>query len=99
MEVAGTDADKQLLKIVLAPTVAGRPLAAPPNIPADRAEALRAAFMAMAKDEAFLADARKSRIDVEPVSGGEIDALVREIFAAPKDMIERVKALVAPGEK
>jgi tripartite-type tricarboxylate transporter receptor subunit TctC len=99
MEIAKSDADKQLLKVVLAPTVAGRPLAAPPGVPTDRAEALRAAFMAMTKDEAFLADARKSRIDVEPVSGADIDALVRDIFASPKETIDKVKATVAPAEK
>ena len=59
----------------------------------------RAAFAAMTKDEAFLADAKRSRIDIEPVSGAEIDSLVREIFAAPKEEIEQVKALVAPGGK
>ena len=98
MELARTDTERQMLKIVLTPTIAGRPLAAPPGIPADRAEALRTAFLAMTKDEAFLGDAKKSRIDVQPTSGAEIDALVRDIFASPKDVIQQVRAMVSPTD-
>ena len=99
IEIARTDGERQMLKIVLAPTVAGRPLTAPPNVPAERIAALRAAFDAMVKDEGFLADAKKSRIEVQPTSGPEIDKLVQEIFATPKDVIQQVRAMASPAGK
>ena len=86
MEIAKTEAERQMLKIVLAPTLAGRPFAAPPGVPADRAAALRAAFMAMVKDKAFLDDAAKARIEVQPTAGPDIDALLREVSKTPPEI-------------
>ena len=99
MEIARSDAERQMLKIILTPTIAGRPLTAPPGIPAERADALRTAFMAMVKDQAFLDDAKKSRIEVQPTSGTDIDALVRDIFASPKATIDQVRSFVSPAGK
>ena len=59
----------QILKLILAAQEMARPFAAPPGIPRDRAAALIAAFDATMKDPDYLADAKKSRIDVNPVSG------------------------------
>ena len=47
----------------------GRPYLAPPGVPKDRAEALRKAFMDTMKDKEFLADAEKSQLEINPVSG------------------------------
>ena len=59
----------QILKLILAAQEMARPFAAPPGIPADRKAALIAAFDATMKDPEYLADAKKSQIDVNPVSG------------------------------
>lgn len=69
------------------------PLVAPPGIPAPRAQALHAAFMAMVKDPAFLMEAGKLGLDISPISGDEIRKLLRRSATTPKQVIERYKKL------
>jgi tripartite-type tricarboxylate transporter receptor subunit TctC len=85
----------QILKLMLAAQEMARPFAAPPDIPRDRAAALIAAFDATMKDPEYLADAKKLRIDVNPVSGGDIDKLLRELYATPKDVIAKASQAIA----
>jgi tripartite-type tricarboxylate transporter receptor subunit TctC len=85
----------QILKLILAAQEMARPFAAPPDIPRDRAAALIAAFDATMKDPEYLADAKKLRIDVNPVSGGDIDKLLRELYATPKDVIAKASQAIA----
>lgn len=94
MELAKTAQQKQILKVVLAPTLAGRPFLAPPGIPANRAEALQKAFAAMTKDGSFLQEARRRKIDVDPVSAQQMETLVKEIYALPADVIAATKRVV-----
>ncbi len=82
----------QIFKMFLAAQEMARPFAAPPGVPADRLNALRAAFDATMKDPEYLAEAKKSRIDVNPVSGAEIDKLLAELYATPKDVIKKAGA-------
>ena len=79
----------QILKLFLAAQEMARPFAAPPGIPADRKAALVAAFDATMKDPEFLADAKKLDLDVNPVSGKAIDELLAELYATPKDVLDK----------
>ena len=79
----------QILKLILAAQEMARPFAAPPGIPADRKAALVAAFDATMKDPEYLADAKKLDIDVNPVSGKELDELLAELYATPKDVVKK----------
>ena len=74
--------------------LAGRPFVAPPGVPADRVAALRDAFDAMTKDPAFLDEALRLRMDVQPATGLEIEALVKDIYALPKAVIATTKRVV-----
>lgn len=65
------------------------PFVAPPGLPPDRAAALRSAFMAMCKDPAFLEDARKVKLDISPIDGEAVRALLAKSAATPKDVIVR----------
>ena len=94
MDLAKTDEQQQVLKVVLAPTLAGRPFVAPPGVPADRVAALRDAFDAMTKDPAFLDEARRLQMDVQPATGAEIEALVKDIYALPKAVIASTRRVV-----
>lgn len=82
---------KQVLTLVLAPQAMARPYAAPPGIPADRAAALRAAFDATMTDKQFLADADKLHLDVGPTRGADLEKLVAQLYATPKDIVEKTK--------
>jgi len=79
----------QILKLILAAQEMARPFAAPPGIPADRRAALVAAFDATMKDPEYLADAGKMKIDVNPVSAKDLDALLAELYATPKDVVKK----------
>jgi tripartite-type tricarboxylate transporter receptor subunit TctC len=74
----------------------GRPFLAPPGIPADRAAALRTAFMETMKDPAFITDAEKAQLDVNPVAGEELQKLVAEIYKTPPEIAKQAAQLLAP---
>jgi tripartite-type tricarboxylate transporter receptor subunit TctC len=95
MDLTKDNEKLQILKLILAAQEMARPFAAPPDIPRDRAAALIAAFDATMKDPEYLADAKKSRIDVNPVSGADIDKLLAELYATPKDVIQKASQAIA----
>jgi tripartite-type tricarboxylate transporter receptor subunit TctC len=59
----------------------------PPGVPAERLAALRTAFDATMKDAEFLAEARTADLDVRPVAGTAVEALIKEIYASPPEAI------------
>src|SRR5258708_23981566 len=73
----------------------GWPLIAPPDLPGDRAQALRRAFDNTMKDPEFLAEAKQRLLEVNPMSGAEIGKLVRELYQTPPDVIAATKAVIA----
>ena len=64
----------------------GRPLFMPAGVPAERVAAIRQAFAATMKDPGFLDDARRARLDIEPVTGDELAQIVAKKFNAPEDV-------------
>ena len=91
VDFAKTDEDRQVLDLIYSQLVFGRPYILPPDVPEARAAALRKAFGEVMKDKDMLADAAKSRIEISPVSGEEVQALVTKVFATPKRIVERAK--------
>jgi tripartite-type tricarboxylate transporter receptor subunit TctC len=92
LDLAKTDAERAALRLMLARLEYGRPFFLPPNVPAARLEALRRAFDATMKDPAYLAEADKLKIDVEPLSGEEVAALVAQVARTPAETVARVRA-------
>jgi tripartite-type tricarboxylate transporter receptor subunit TctC len=92
MDFAKTDKQRQILKMVFARNVMGRPYLAPPNLPADRLAALRDAFMATMADKDFVAEAGKTQLEINPVSGADVEALVKDVYATPSDVVAEAKA-------
>jgi tripartite-type tricarboxylate transporter receptor subunit TctC len=88
---------KQVLELILMRQEAGRPFALPPGAPADRVAALREAFEATLKDPEFIADAQKQQLEIEPMTGVEIDTLLAKAYGTPKPIVERAAALVYPS--
>jgi len=81
--------DRKVFELVVLPQEFGRPFIAPPGIPADRAAAMTKAFAQTLVDPAFLADAAKIRLSLDPLTGEEIMRLLDEAHAAPRDVIGR----------
>jgi tripartite-type tricarboxylate transporter receptor subunit TctC len=89
IDLARNDDDKAILKLIFARQVMAWPYITPPNVPNDRAEALRAAFMETMKDRDFLADAEKSLLEIRPVTGEDIQKLVKAVYKTPPEIARR----------
>jgi len=90
-DFAKTDEQRQILKMIFARQVMGRPYLAPPNLPEDRVAVLRKAFMDTMTDKDFLAEADKSQLEINPVSGEAVEKLVKEVYATPADIVAKAK--------
>jgi tripartite-type tricarboxylate transporter receptor subunit TctC len=71
-----------------------RPFAAPPGVPADRVEVLRRAFDATMKDPAFLADAAAQRLEIDPLTGAQVQDVVGRVLSTPKPVINQIQAVL-----
>ncbi|MEA2988918.1 MAG: hypothetical protein QOG83_1629 [Alphaproteobacteria bacterium] len=98
MSLAKTDTDRQAMRLLFARTEYARPYFLPPDVPADRVAALRRAFDATMKDPAFLAEAAKLQLEISPMSGQAMQALVGDLARTPPEIAARVRnALEAPA--
>lgn len=93
-DLAKSPEDRQFLLLTQGPWAFGRPILAPPGVPADRVAAIRKAFDQMMRDPTFLADAEKLRLEMQPMSASRVAELVAEIYKAPLPVIERAKQLL-----
>ena len=89
-----TSKQKQLLKLIIARQLFGWPFVAPPGVPADKIAVLRKAFMETMEDKEFIADAAKQKIEVEPVSGEELQRLIVELYATSPDMVAEAEETI-----
>jgi tripartite-type tricarboxylate transporter receptor subunit TctC len=94
MDLAKTEDDRAIFKLIFGRQVMAWPYAAPPGVPPDRVEALRKAFTATMQDKQFLADAAKARFEIRPVSGEDVQRLVREIYNTPVAVVRRAVQLL-----
>jgi tripartite-type tricarboxylate transporter receptor subunit TctC len=85
----------QILKLFVSAHEFARPYAAPPGIPADRATALIAAFDATTKDSGFLAETAKQQMEVAPVSGDRLAAMLAELYTTPETILTKSRAAIA----
>lgn len=91
LDFAKSEEDRQVMELVYSQGVFGRPYVLPPGVPADRVAALRKAFTAALNDKDLQAEARKIRLDLEPLSGEEVQSMVTRLFAMPKSIVTRAK--------
>jgi len=95
IDLVKSDEQTKMVRLILAGEAMARPYAAPPGIPEDRRKALVAAFDATMKDPDFLADAANMQADVNPVTAAEIEKLLAEIYATPKDIVAKAAKAIA----
>lgn len=98
MDLAPNEATRQVLRLISAGVRVGRPIATTPGVPADRVKLLRKAFNAAVKDKKFLAEAKRARLDINPVSGEEVTKVIMETLATPKDILELTRAALTKGK-
>jgi tripartite-type tricarboxylate transporter receptor subunit TctC len=91
LDFAGSDGDRDALRLALARLEYGRPFFMPPNVPPERVAAVRRAFDAAMKDLGLLAEADKLKIDIEPLTGEEVASLVEQVSRTPAETVARVR--------
>jgi tripartite-type tricarboxylate transporter receptor subunit TctC len=94
LDFAKTDEQKQAISFLYAGQGIGRPFIAPPGLPADKLAMLRKAFNDTMKDPAFISDAKKQNLDVEPEDGDHLEALIKKIYATPKPIVDKIGSLI-----
>ena len=92
LEVAQDEASREMLRVYATKFQVAFPIFMPPEVPRERVEAVRAAFLATMKDPRFLEDARRGGIDVDPLSGEDVAKAVRAIEQTPQDIVDRLRA-------
>ena len=97
-DFAANEDDKRVLDVICLSTALARPYIAPPGIPPERAQALKDAFWATMRDPEFLAEMERLQLAIDPVSGADMEKLLKEAYALPDGLVQRVrKALVTEG--
>ena len=99
LDYVKNESDRKAMELNLTQKTIARPIVAPPGVPADRLAALRGAFAALTKDQEFLADAKKAKIEVSPLAGPAVDKVVAVITGTPPDVAARYATMMAPAKK
>jgi hypothetical protein len=96
-DLARSDQDRQVLKLFSTDVVIGRPFVTSPGVPAERVALLRKAFDEMMVDPGYLDDSQKAGLDVTPVAGAKIQAVVAGLVHTPTDIVAKAKLAMEPN--
>jgi len=94
LDYARNDADRQVLTLFDSSISIGRPLLAPPGVPAARVDALRRAFDETMKDAEFLTEAKRLNLDIRPMAGVDLQELATAVTRAPPEIVARAQELM-----
>ena len=94
LDLALTGEQRQAIEFLYAGQGIGRPFVAPPDLPPDRLKMLRDAFKATMTDPAFVAEAQKSKLDLEPEDGEHLAVLIAKIYATPKPIVDKITGMI-----
>jgi tripartite-type tricarboxylate transporter receptor subunit TctC len=97
LDLVSASADRQIVQLVLDRVALGRPVVAPPDIPADRLALLRRAFREAVDDPQFHADAATQKLALDPIYGEEAQVIIRRLYATPPEVVERMRKIVQLG--
>jgi tripartite-type tricarboxylate transporter receptor subunit TctC len=98
-ELAKNEEERAILSLISSPPSLGRPFTAPPDVPADRIALLRKAFANALKDKAFLEEAEKLRLDIEPMSAEEVTKIVSDVVNASTEVVAKARAMMGKEGK
>src|SRR5215203_5148584 len=94
LDAVNTPQARAIMAFYVSGAEVGRSLLAPPGIPPERANVLRAAFGSMLKDPEFLAEIEKSGQEFQPGSGEQVQKLIAQAASAPREIVERTEAIL-----
>jgi tripartite-type tricarboxylate transporter receptor subunit TctC len=93
IELTKNEHQRQAVTLISASAEFGRAVFAPPEVPADRLNALRRAFDAALKDPALLADAKKRKLEIEPAPGETLQKVAAEVVSASPEAVAYAREL------
>jgi tripartite-type tricarboxylate transporter receptor subunit TctC len=96
LDLATKTEDRRIIQFLSSSASVGRSIYLPPGVPADRVAALRQAFDAMMRSREFIEAAKKTKSDLEYMSGANVEKILKETVATPKDLIDSVNAALKP---
>jgi tripartite-type tricarboxylate transporter receptor subunit TctC len=99
VDLAHDDEQRQILELFSQAEKVGRSFTAPPGLPAERVAELRSAFAATLKDPAFLADAEHMQVNLSPLPGAELQAIIDKSFAFSPAIVEKAGILLHSAEQ
>ena len=94
INLAKTDEARQLIQMAHYAGAYARPFYLPPGVPKDRVRTLRTAFEATLKDPAFIAEAERTKLTIEPVSGDELTRMIHGLFTLDPTLLAKLKAIL-----
>jgi tripartite-type tricarboxylate transporter receptor subunit TctC len=95
LDLAKNETDRKAMEVIFAATTIGWPSLLPPKVPADMVKAYRDAYKATMKDAKFTEAANKRRLELDPVTGEEIQAIIANVYAASPEVIQRARSVFA----
>jgi len=98
IDLARDEEQKLMFNFVSAPVAIERPFAGPPGMAPEALAILRSAFERMVKDPAFLAEAARQQLDIDPRSGAEVAGIVADIVRTPPRIVQKVKDIMVPKD-
>jgi tripartite-type tricarboxylate transporter receptor subunit TctC len=98
VEFTENNLDRAVLRLLGSVTDIGFTIMGPPDMPVDRAAALRSAFLAMVKDPDFRNEAVKIGLDPEPLSGENLQREIVDAFGATEDVLQRLRDVTHPSQ-
>jgi tripartite-type tricarboxylate transporter receptor subunit TctC len=97
-DFAKADETRRLLSFFSTDVVLGRPFVTSPGVPAERVAILRKAFESVMKDAGYLAEMKKSGLDVSPVSGVRLQKIVSDFMSTPAAIVAKAKQAMEPRD-
>lgn len=94
-DFAKNEEQRQILDLFYSQTAFGRPYVVAPEVPKERVEALRKAFMATMTDPELIAEAQRIQVDVLAVSGEELQEMIAKLYRTPPDLLEKARAAIS----
>jgi len=94
LDIVTREEDRQVIELLLARLSLGRPVLAPPGLPAERAAALKKAFQLAVNDPELKAEADKQGLAIEPILSDEAEAIVQRLYRLPPELIERTRKII-----
>ena len=94
VDLAKTDEQRAAIKFLYAGQAIGRPFVAPPDMPPARLKMLRDAFNATMKDPEFISETKRLSLELDPETGEQLEETIRQIYATPKEVVEKIGELI-----